>query len=238
MPRLAPTAALIVCLVTPVAAQQDVMTMRAEPLRPGLTVISGFANGNILVLSGPDGTLLVDAQSARRVGLADSVLVSLGAPPVRWVLNTHYHGDHVEGNALFRGRGAEVIGQDQLPVQMAKDTTITSWHAWHREPAAPGAFPTRTFKDSLTLRVNGQRVVVTHIPAAHTDGDAIVWLPDALILRNMFSVPTIDAAPLLLRAVPDVSPGPRLPRTKSDSPALASASLPPTCSSSSEVLMM
>ena len=183
MPRVAPTAALFACLVTPVAAQQDVMTMRAEALAPGLTVISGFANGNILVLSGPEGSLLVDAQSARRVGLADSVLASLGAPPVRWVLNTHYHGDHVEGNTVFRGRGAEVIGQERLPVQMAKDTTITSWHDWHREPAAPGAFPTRTFRDSLTLRVNGQRIVVTHIPAAHTDGDAIVWLPDANVIH-------------------------------------------------------
>lgn len=183
MPRVAPTAALFACLVTPAAAQQDVMTMRAEALAPGLTVISGFANGNILVLGGPDGTLLVDAQSARRVGLADSVLATLRVPPVRWVLNTHYHGDHVEGNTLFRGRGAEVIGQEQLPVQMAKDTTITSWHDWHREPAAPGAFPTRTFKDSLTLLVSGQRVVLTHIPAGHTDGDAIVWLPDANVVH-------------------------------------------------------
>jgi cyclase len=183
MPRVALTAALFACLVTPAAAQQDVMTMRAEALAPGLTVVSGFANGNILVLTGPDGTLLVDAQSAKRVGLADSVLANIGAPPVRWVINTHYHGDHVEGNALFRGRGAEVVGQEQLPVQMAKDTTITSWHDWHREPAAPGALPTRTFRDSLTMRVNGQRVIVTHIPAAHTDGDAIVWLPDANVIH-------------------------------------------------------
>ncbi len=183
MPRVAPTAALFACLATPAAAQQDVMTMRAEALAPGLTVISGFANGNILVVSGPEGTLLVDAQSARRVGLADSVLASLGAPPVRWVLNTHYHGDHVEGNTLFHGRGAEVIGQERQPIQMAKDTTITSWHDWHREPAAPGAFPARTFRDSLTLRVNGQRIVVTHIPAAHTDGDAVVWLPDANVIH-------------------------------------------------------
>ena len=51
--------------------------------------------------------------------------------------------------------------------------------------AAPAAIPTRTFRDSLTMRVNGQRVVVTHIPAAHTDGDAIVWLPDANVLPNL-----------------------------------------------------
>ncbi len=180
---LASAPLLLACLVAPAGAQEDVMTLRAERLAPDLTVLSGFANGNILALTGPDGTLLVDAQSAKRVGLADSVLASLGAPPVRWVINTHYHGDHVEGNALFRGRGAEVVGQERLPVQMVKDTTITSWGDWHRTPAAPAAIPTRTFRDSLTMRVNGQRVVVTHIPAAHTDGDAIVWLPDANVLH-------------------------------------------------------
>lgn len=171
------------CLVAPAGAQQDVMTMRAERLSPALVVISGFANGNILVLTGPEGTLLVDAQSAKRVGLADSVLTSLGAPPVRWVINTHYHDDHTEGNALFRERGAEIIGQAELPVQMGKDTTITSWGEWHRTPAAPASIPTRTFQDSLTLRVNGQRVIITHLPSAHTDGDAIVWLPDANVIH-------------------------------------------------------
>ena len=157
--------------------------MRAERLGPDLAVISGFANGNILVLAGPEGTLLVDAQSARRVGLADSVLQSLGVAPVRWVINTHYHGDHTEGNAFFQARGAEIIGQEQLPVQMRKDTTIVSWGDWHRTPAEAASIPSRTFRDSLTLQVNGQRVVVTHIPAAHTDGDAIVWLPDANVMH-------------------------------------------------------
>ncbi len=174
---------LLACLATPAPAQQDVMVMRAERLGPDLAVISGFANGNILVLTGPEGTLLVDAQSARRVGLADSVLTSLGAPPVRWVINTHYHSDHTEGNALFRSRGAEIIGQEQLPMQMAKDTTIASWGDWHRTPADPASMPTRTFRDSLTLQVNGQRIIVTHIPSAHTNGDAIVWLPDANVLH-------------------------------------------------------
>ena len=174
---------LSACLAAPAGAQQDVMVMRAEQIRPNLTVISGFANGNILVLTGPDGTLLVDAQSGKRVALADSVLTVLGAPPVRWVLNTHYHADHTEGNALFRGRGADVLGQEALPVQMTKDTVIPSWGDWHRTPAEPAALPTRTFGDSLTLLVNGERMLVTHIPAAHTDGDAVVWLPDANVIH-------------------------------------------------------
>jgi cyclase len=183
MHRAAHTSLLLFCLAAPAAAQQDVMTMRSESLGPDLAVLSGFANGNILVLTGPEGTLLVDAQSARRVGSADSVLGALSAPPVRWVINTHYHGDHTEGNAFFHARGAEIIGQATLPAQMAKDTTIASWGDWHRTPADPAAMPTRTFRDSLRLAVDGQQIVLTHIPAAHTDGDAIVWLPDANVIH-------------------------------------------------------
>jgi len=183
MPLPFRTALLCACLAAPAAGQQDVMRMQAQQVRPSVAVISGFANGNILVLTGPDGTLLVDAQSARRVGLADSVLRSLGAPPVRWVINTHYHPDHTEGNALFHERGAEIIGHEALAGQMAKDTTIDWWGGWHRTPADPAALPTRTFRDSLVLDVNGERVVVTHIPAAHTDGDAVVWLPGANVIH-------------------------------------------------------
>ncbi len=185
MYRTAAVAATLVAWASPLlAAQQAPLAMQTESLGPGLTVISGYTNGNILVLRGADGTLLVDAQSARRVAQADSVLAALGAPPVRWVLNTHYHGDHTEGNAYFRARGAEVIGQANLPDQMRKDTVIAAWRDWHRTPADPGAIPTETFETELTLRANGQRVVAVHVPSAHTDGDAIVWLPDANVIHT------------------------------------------------------
>jgi hypothetical protein len=66
---------------------------------------------------------------------------------------------------------------------MAKDTVITSWGDWHRTPADPASFPTRTFRDTLTLEFDGQPIRLVHIPAAHTDGDAIVWLPDANLMH-------------------------------------------------------
>ena len=183
MPPIRLTAALLAGITLPALAQENVLVMRAEALAPGLTVISGFTNGNILVLAGGDGTLLVDAQSARRAPLADSVLAALAAPPVRWIINTHYHGDHVEGDPLWRARGAGIIGQEELPVQMAKDTLIRSWGEWHRTPADPASFPTRTFRDTLTLQFDGQTIRLLHIPNAHTDGDAIVWLPDANLMH-------------------------------------------------------
>jgi glyoxylase-like metal-dependent hydrolase (beta-lactamase superfamily II) len=161
---------------------QSPLAIRTETVAPGYVVISGYTNGNILAVIGDSGVLLVDAQSARRVPQADSALRTFTGRPVRWVISTHYHGDHIEGNAYWRARGAEVVGHERIPVEAGKDTTIAEL-AWHRTPAAPDALPTRTFRDSLRLRLPMGDVVVAHTPAAHTGGDAVVWLPQANVLH-------------------------------------------------------
>jgi cyclase len=164
------------------AAAQLVMT--SEMVAPGVHLIAGFTNGNILVIEGRDGVLLVDAQSPRRVGLADSVLRTITSAPVRTVVFTHYHEDHTGGMPHWREGGATAVGQASVPAQMVKDTIIADWEDWHRTPAAPGALPDRTFADRLTLDAGGVRVELIHIPLAHTDGDAIVWLPELNVLHS------------------------------------------------------
>ena len=179
---------VIVGLVTgllawPAAAGAQ-LVMSVETVMPGLHVIAGFANGNILVVEGRDGALLVDAQSARRVGLADSVLRTVTAAPVRTVVFTHYHEDHTGGMLHWRAGGATAVGHVSLPAQMAKDTVIADWEGWHRTPAAPGAMPDRIFDDRLTLDAGGVRVELIHISPAHTDGDVVVWLPERNLLHS------------------------------------------------------
>jgi glyoxylase-like metal-dependent hydrolase (beta-lactamase superfamily II) len=166
----------------PLAGQQ-VLVLTRQQLAQHIDVFSGFTNGNVLAIRADSGTLLIDAQSAKRVGLVDSALASLGAPTVRLVINTHYHGDHIEGNAHFRARGARILAHRNVPVQARKDTTITSWENWHRTPAVPDAIPTATFSDSSVFRFGHEEVRVYHAPNAHTDGDAIVWLPTANIIH-------------------------------------------------------
>jgi glyoxylase-like metal-dependent hydrolase (beta-lactamase superfamily II) len=114
-------------------------------------LISGFTNGNILAVEGNDQILLVDAQSGRRVGLADSALRTVTRKPVRQVAFTHYHEDHTQGMAHWRDQGAVAIAHRGVPPQMMKDTTIANWENWHRTPAAPEAMPDRTFQDSRRL---------------------------------------------------------------------------------------
>ncbi|MBK8059929.1 MAG: MBL fold metallo-hydrolase [Gemmatimonadetes bacterium] len=161
--------------------------MRVQAVRPGIHVVSGFENGNVLVLASDTGLLLVDAQSHQRVSALDRALARLlgGRSPhrVRAVVNTHYHGDHTEGNAFFRQLGATVIAHRKAAMQAAKDTTIADWDNWHRTPLAPAAMPTQLVDDSAAFDFGGQRVVLVHAPRAHTDGDLLVWLPRANVLH-------------------------------------------------------
>jgi glyoxylase-like metal-dependent hydrolase (beta-lactamase superfamily II) len=177
------TAAALTASSLPAHAQPSVMQMRSETLTPAVHVILGFANGNILVLVAGDSVMLVDGQSARRVELADSVLRTLTNKPVALVINTHYHGDHTEGNAHWHAHGARSLAHAAVPVQAAKDTVVTSFENWHRTPLARAAMPTETMTDSLAFAFGGEPVIVRHLPGAHTDGDLVVWLPRANIVH-------------------------------------------------------
>ena len=173
----------VLVAMSAVSNAQDVLRISVHRINDRFQVISGYANGNILVVHDGDSLVLIDAQSAKRVGQADSALRALSAKPVRLVVNTHYHGDHTEGNAYFRQKGATVLAHRNVPVQAAKDTTVATWNNWHRTPLASEAMPTTTFSDSLPLRVAGDNAWLLHIPNAHTDGDAIVWFPRSNVIH-------------------------------------------------------
>ena len=199
MQRLSRVALLLLPLLAgrvPALAAQSVMQITTTPLRPGIWVLSGFANGNILVHDDGTDVLLVDAQSDRRVGLADSSLRALTTRPVKTVVTTHYHDDHIGGNPHWKAQGARLIAQCNVAVQARKDTTITEWREWHRTPAAADALPTECFTDSLTIRRTGDQVVLYHVPRAHTDGDLITWLPRANVL-HMGDVLELGAPPFI-----------------------------------------
>ena len=147
---------LLVAVLPSIALAQSDMQITTKQLRPGIWILSGFANGNILVHDDGTDVLLVDAQSERRVGLADSALRALTARPVHTVVTTHYHDDHIGGNPHWRAQGARLIAQCNVAVQAKKDTTITEWRDWHRTPAPAvdpqaiaAAKPTREPKESL-----------------------------------------------------------------------------------------
>lgn len=169
---------LLAALVALAAPPQDT-PLESVPLRPDITLIRGGGGGNVLALTTPDGVLLVDAREA---AVGPALLAALGpaADRVRVVVNTHYHEDHTGGNALFPG--AVRVAHAAVPAEARKDTTITLLE-WHREPLPEAAMPDRLVAGDTAFTLGGQRVGVLHVPAAHTSGDLMVWLPDADVLH-------------------------------------------------------
>jgi cyclase len=181
--RLLP--ALLVVSVASLGAQApaDQLVMRIREVAPRFQLISGFTNGNLLAFVGQHGVLLVDGQTEKRVGLADSALRTVTRLPVQVLVNTHFHEDHISGNPHWRAQGARIIAQENLRALALVDTTITELE-WHRTPAAPAALPDQTFRDSLAFEFDGEPVVLLHPVAAHTAGDAIIWFPRANVMHT------------------------------------------------------
>jgi glyoxylase-like metal-dependent hydrolase (beta-lactamase superfamily II) len=137
----------------------------------------GFAGGNIGALVGPDGILIVDDQFAPLAPKIQAALKTVSDKPVRFVLNTHYHGDHTDGNTVF-GTGSTVIAHDNTRKRMAGP-------GWKREGGAapPAALPVITFDDELEVHVNGEDIKAVHIPSGHTDTDVVVWFTKSNVVH-------------------------------------------------------
>jgi len=181
--RVAMTA--VVFIVSPItaAAQQDFskVEIKTTDLGSGLAMLQG-AGGNIGVSTGADGVFLIDDQYAPLTEKIRAAIAALSKEPIRFVLNTHWHGDHTGGNENLGDGGALIMAHHHVrerlsteQFQAIRNRTI---------PASPkSAWPVVTFEDGLTLHLNGQTIEVTHVDPAHTDGDSIVYFREADLLH-------------------------------------------------------
>lgn len=166
-------ALLALGLTSPVFAQQDLskVEIKAEQLAPGVAVLFG-AGGNIGVSYGEDGTILIDDQFAPLTAKIQAAVTALGATPVKFLVNTHWHYDHSGGNENLGKAGAIIMAHDNVRVRMAAGASVAGTVV---PPAPKAALPVVTYADGLKLHLNGEEVRVIHMPAAHTDGDSIVY---------------------------------------------------------------
>jgi cyclase len=195
------TIALALCFAAPVLAQQDFdkVEIKAEQLAPGVAVLFG-AGGNIGVSHGEDGTTLIDDQYAPMTGKIQAAVTSLGAKPVKFLVNTHWHGDHSGGNENLGKAGAVIMAHDNVRVRLAAGAVSGAGTSGARTIAAapPAALPVITYADGLKLHLNGEEIRVIHMPAAHTDGDSIIhWTKSNVIhMGDLFmlqiSFPYVD----------------------------------------------
>jgi glyoxylase-like metal-dependent hydrolase (beta-lactamase superfamily II) len=169
--QLALTLALIVtCGVWNAAAQQNIdfekLELRTVKVADGLYVLMGGpAQGNIAVSVGSDGVLLVDSMYAQMHQKIVDAVKALSPLPIRYVVNTHLHGDHTAGNASMAKLGAVLISHENMRKRMADSTSASS----------AGTLPVLTYSDSLTLHFNGEEIQIYHPAPAHTDGDSIIY---------------------------------------------------------------
>ena len=137
--------------------------------------------GNIGVSVGADGILIVDDQFAPLADKIKAALKTLGEGKLKFVLNTHWHGDHTGGNVQF-GPDAPIIAHDNVRRRLA--TEQKSEFFKHTTPASPKeALPVITFDKSLSVHFNGEEIKVIHFPQGHTDGDSVIFFTNSSVVH-------------------------------------------------------
>lgn len=152
-------------------AQMD-MNLSTQKLSDRLTVLYG-AGGNVAI-GGGETTYVVDDKLQPVTDKVKAEVAKVSKGPIRFVINTHWHGDHTGGNAALGKDGAVIVAHDNVRKRLSTD----QFNALFKKstPASPAiALPVVTFADTVTLHLNGDDLEVQHVPPAHTDGDAIIW---------------------------------------------------------------
>ena len=147
---------------------------------------NGFAGGNVAVSVGDDGLFVIDDELQPMTPKLTAALTALAPKAkVRFVVNTHWHGDHTGGNAGMAAAGAVIVAHENVRKRLSVAQVIKFMGETHNiPPAPPQALPVVTFADDVTLYLNGDEVHVVHVDPAHTDGDAIVHFKKTNIVHT------------------------------------------------------
>jgi glyoxylase-like metal-dependent hydrolase (beta-lactamase superfamily II) len=174
--KLVPLAGALwaVLLAAPSLLAQDweAVEIGTQELAPGVYMMIG-SGGNLGVSAGEDGVFLIDDQYAPLTEKIVAAIRAVSDAPIRFVLNTHWHGDHTGGNENLGEAGALIVAHDNVRERMSVEQFIEAFD--RRTPPSPeGALPVVTFSASVTFHLNGDELFVFHVEHAHTDGDAII----------------------------------------------------------------
>jgi glyoxylase-like metal-dependent hydrolase (beta-lactamase superfamily II) len=188
--RVAVTAT-IMALSAPVFAQQppaapppdfSKVEIKATDLGDNVYMLEG-QGGNITVAVAKDGIIMVDSEFAPLHDKIKTAIEAISKQPIRYLVNTHFHGDHTGGNELFAKDGVMVVAEINVKNRLAAGTT-SGLTGLQSPPAPQGMLPTKTYTGAFKIRLNGRVADLTHIPNAHTDGDTYVWFKTANVLST------------------------------------------------------
>ncbi len=153
------------------AAQDQFANVSIEtvPVAGNISMLVG-QGGNIGVSAGEDGILIVDDQYAPLADRIRAALAELGSDVPRFVLNTHFHGDHTGGNAEF-GAESLIVAHENVRGRLQASEAVAE------------ALPVITYDDDVTIHFNGENITLIHMPRGHTDTDSVVWFEDSNVIH-------------------------------------------------------
>jgi glyoxylase-like metal-dependent hydrolase (beta-lactamase superfamily II) len=156
-------------------------TITVHKLRGSVSVLEG-SGGNVAVLTGPDGKLLVDAGITASKSRMMEALAGLSNDPIRHLINTHWHFDHADGNEWVHGEGATILAHENTKKHLSTIQRVEDWD-FDFPALAPGAMPTEVFSHNKRLTINRSTLQLQHYGPAHTDSDISVHFVEADILH-------------------------------------------------------
>ena len=181
----------------PVYQRLSKVEIKTVKIRDGLYALYGGEDGGTVgVFAGPDGVFMVDAQYAPLGEKIVAAIHQITSAPIRFLINTHEHADHTDGNAGFGKMGVVIVARDEVRTRLAHGSTRTN--GTPIAPAPEVALPMITYEGRMTFHLNGEDVELIPVPHAHTDGDTMVRFPtaNAIMCGDVYGahIPNIDRA--------------------------------------------
>ncbi len=173
--------AVLAGLSTGALAQDwDKVEIKTQPLRGGIYALYG-SGGNIGVSVGEDGIILIDDQYAPLTDKIKAAIEAISDQPIRYVVNTHFHGDHTGGNENL-GDTAVIVAHDNVRQKLSEGAFIKSFNM-KMDPQPKVALPSITFNSEMSLHMNGEDARIIHVKNAHTDGDSIIYFRGSNVIH-------------------------------------------------------
>ena len=162
-------------------AQQSPVKIEANQLTDNIYMITG-QGGNIGLLTGAEGSFLIDDQFAPLTEKIIEVVKSVGGDAPRFLINTHFHGDHTGGNENLGEAGTLIMSHHAVRERLVNGYNISEF-GMKVPPAGKPSLPTVTYSENMHVHINGETIRIIHVPSAHTDGDSFVVFEGANIVH-------------------------------------------------------
>jgi cyclase len=186
----------LLATIVPASAQRDFskVEIKVHKVAGSIYMLEG-SGGNIGVSVGEDGIVIVDDQFAPLAPKIKDALKGITDKPLKFVLNTHFHGDHTGGNPEF-GKEATIIAHDNVRKRLQAGTKVMDNET---KPADKTALPVITFNERASVHINGEEIRAVHFPRGHTDGDSVIFFEQSNVIHMgddfvTYGFPFIDVA--------------------------------------------